>query len=262
MAATVVIDVVLLAMGFLLLPPSPRHSVFLILIPTMVILFVALPFLAVDRDRLRIRALLSANLPLVVEATCDRATADRVQPESALRTQGIILANAAVQRRIPPAALWALDFVLLVVGALLGQRFAQDFAPPDLGPEWAWAVQTFAVLVPVAIAGFILLNVRIMARLDQAQLTLFGNLVGRPDLWQVYLPFHSERFSRAFDEDLAAALALASGPPETLLAIVHFVPGARLSRAWQPDNLLDLSFTLGQLGIGLILGAVFQVFAL
>jgi hypothetical protein len=40
------------------------------------------------------------------------------------------------------------------------------------------------------------------------------------------------------------------------------VPGARLSTTWKPDNLLDLSFTMGQLGFGLILGAVFQVFAL
>jgi hypothetical protein len=40
----------------------------------------------------------------------------------------------------------------------------------------------------------------------------------------------------------------------------HFVPAARQSRTWQPNNLLDLSFTLYLLGVGLILGAVFQVF--
>jgi hypothetical protein len=230
------------------------------MVPTMIILLAVMPLLAVDRDRLRARALLGSNLRQIA-VQFDPPVAAGLPTGSLSRAQEIILANAVVQRQLPPALLWALDFILLVVGALLGRQFARDFAPPDVGPEWEWATKTFAVLVPIATAGMIVFFARFLARLDRDNLNLFTRLAAEPERCAVCLPLDHDSFSRKFYDDLRQAVALASSPPDSLLAVRHFVPAARQSRTWQPDNLLDLSFTLFLLGAGLILGAVFQVFS-
>jgi hypothetical protein len=246
-------------LAFVLFDPGQTRSILTIMVPTMVILLAVMPLLSVDRDRLRARALLGSNLRGIAVQFNPRLAAG-LPTGSLSRAQDIILANAIVQRELRPALLWALDFILLIVGALLGQQFAQDFAPPDAVPEWGWAPKAFAVLVPILTAGLIVCFARVLARLDRDHLNQFTQLAADPERCAVYLPLDHDSFSEKFYEDVQQAVTLASSPPGSLVAVGHFVPAARQSRTWQPNNLLDLSFTLYLLGVGLIFGAVFQVF--
>jgi hypothetical protein len=259
MGATFLIDIVLVMVAFVLFDPDQTRSILTIMVPTMVILLAVMPLLSVDRDRLRARALLGNNLREIA-VQFDPRLAASLPTGSLSRAQDIILANAVVQRELPPALLWALDFILLIVGTLLGKQFAQDFAPPNAVPGWEWAPKAFAVLVPILIAGLIVCFARVFARLDRDNVNLFTQLAAEPGRCAVCLPLYHDRFSRKFYEDIRQAVALASSPPDSLVAVSYFVPAARQSRTWRPDNLLDLSFTLYLLGVGLILGAVFQVF--
>jgi hypothetical protein len=256
--ATVVIYVILTAMTLLLFSRAQTRALLEVQLPTMAVLLVGMIFLAPDRDRMRARALLGGDLQQVIGTYVNERTAAELDVESVQRAQAVILANVRVEREAPPAVLWILDFILLVAGAWLGDRFVKAFAPPPMSPGWTIAAQIFAILLPVAIAASIVLAVRNLAKQDAAFVARFVTISHRPDFYY-FIPLHKERFRRKFEEDLEHAFALAAAPAESLAAAQHFVPAARVAMRWRPEHLLDLSYTMFQLGAGLILGAVFEV---
>ena len=256
---TLLIYAAVIATTLTIFTPAQTRALLEVLIPSMVVLLAGMIAITPDRDRLRIRAMLAGDLRRVVESYRGERAVGVLDAVSVDHARAIILASARVERAIPPWLLWTLDFVLLLAGAWLGKEYAEAFRPPPLTGQWQLMAQIYAILVPVMVATSITLLARSFAKDERRYVERFYRLASQPSAYEQYLPMHRSRFKQKFNEDLDQAVLLAKAPEQSLQAVGHFAPSLRPTDSWRPNNLLDLSYTVFQLGAGLIIGALFEV---
>jgi len=256
-----------------------RLTTFLLVsVPAMVALLIAIPQLSWNRDHFHARLFFAQaptdNIKMYAQSGLGAAVADSEfrtavsHLSSGLATSDIPTASwlrwtAQVEKALPARWDIALDLVLLVSGALIGNSFTAIWSG---GGDWSWSSLNagdvlkllFGLTLGVSV-GFSQLRAERSHEKFRRRVEL--SAAANPAAHLRRLPFDDPTFAQRFHED-AWRVTHALHTPTPILRSLASMNGIDLDagRDSRIASLTDLGFKFWQFGMGLILGVITSLF--
>ena len=248
--------------------------VLVVMIPMMVFQFANAALLLPDLDHQRFRLALSFAPKRLTEEvlkdTSDRTGRSLFKARDQLRqvddrhwheVSQALRERSIVERSVPTLVRVVVGLAAVILGALLGNWFAEAFQPPPV-PPGAERYLKVGVIVIVALSMLIIAHsLRALWTLDQRTIETARRLASQPlaDFYQRWR--WTDRLSKKFLDDVEMTVELAFTPTHSMKYIVKSRRSATgPASAFSLDTSSSTSLGLLQFGLGLIFGAIFQVF--